>query len=41
VEASVIFGLILFTAAWGAMLSNGKFHDRPWLGRLALLAAVF
>ena len=41
VEADVIFGLILFTAAWGAMLSNGKFHDRPWLARLALLAAVF
>jgi hypothetical protein len=40
-EAAVIMAFILFTAAWGAMLSNGKFSDRPGLARWALLASVF
>jgi len=41
VEAAVLMGLALFTAAWGAMLSNGSFRDRPWLGKVALVAVVF
>jgi len=41
VEAIVLMGLVLFTAAWGAILSNGSFRARPWLGRLALIVAVF
>lgn len=40
-EASVLMALALFAAAWGAMRSNGSFHVRPWLGKFALLAAVF
>jgi hypothetical protein len=39
--ATVLMGLVLFTAAWGAMLSNGPFRMRPWLGKLALVVAVF
>ena len=41
VEASVLMSLALFTAAWGAMLSNGTLHAQPWLARLAALAVVF
>ncbi len=40
-EAAVLMALVLAVAAWGAMLSNGKFRDRPWVTRAALLAAVF
>jgi len=39
--AAVLMALVLFTAAWGAMRSNGPFHVRPWLAKVALLAAVF
>jgi hypothetical protein len=41
VEAAVLLSLILFAAAWGAMLSNGKFADRPRLTQAALLLAAF
>jgi hypothetical protein len=41
VAAGVVVALVLFTAAWGAMLSNGKLEDRPWLAKGALLASVF
>jgi hypothetical protein len=41
IEAAVLLGLALFTAAWGAMLSNGSFRDRPWLGKAALIIVVF
>ncbi len=41
VEAAVLMAIALFAAGWGAMRSNGPFHVRPWLARVALLAAVF
>lgn len=41
VEATALMALVLFIAAWGAMRSNGPFSMRPWLGKFALLAAVF
>ena len=40
-EDAVFVSLILFTAAWGAMLTNGTFTGRPWLARFAALAVVF
>ena len=41
VETAVVMSLALFTAAWGAMLTNGTFQGRPWLARFAALAVVF
>jgi hypothetical protein len=41
VEASVLMALALFTAGWGAILTNGALHDQPRLGRLALVTVIF
>ncbi len=41
ITAAVLMGLALFTAAWGAMLTNGSFRARPWLGKVALVVVVF
>lgn len=41
IETAAAMSLALFTAAWGAMLTNGTFAARPWLGRVAALAIVF
>jgi hypothetical protein len=41
IEATVLMGLALFTAAWGAMLTNGTFRGQPWIARFAVLAVVF
>ena len=40
--ATCLFAAALAAAAaWGAMLSNGSFEARPWLGRASLLLVVF
>ena len=41
VEMALILAVLLFAAAWGAMLSNGKFGGRPFVTKAALLLAVF
>jgi len=41
IEAAVAMALVLFTAGWGAILTNGKLRDQPRLGRFALVTVVF
>jgi len=41
IEAIVLMGMALFTAAWGAILTNGTFRGQPWIARFATLAVVF
>jgi hypothetical protein len=41
VEAAVLMALVLFTAGWGAILTNGTLRDQPWLGRFALVTVIF
>jgi len=40
IEAAVLMGLAIFIAAWGAILGNGPFRVRPWLGKIALIVVV-
>ena len=41
IEVAVLMALALFTAGWGAILTNGGLKDQPWLGRVALISVVF
>jgi hypothetical protein len=41
VEEAVLMALALFTAGWGAILTNGRLSDQPWLARFALVAVIF
>jgi hypothetical protein len=40
VEAAVLMGLALFTAAWGEMQNQDALRARPWLGKCGFLAVV-
>jgi hypothetical protein len=39
-EAALLMALALFLAAWGAIYHQDGLRARPWLGRVAFLAAV-
>lgn len=41
VEAAALMALVLMFAAWGAIHNQDSLGARPWLGRLAFLAAVY